>query len=200
MFNRLKWVFYIVSFICSIILLLLLLIALTSYFKSRYTFNLSDTLAFAQLVLSIILLPTVIFGFVITFQSFRASQDQPDIDLFLETESGVHEKSIKFDSSEILKPRAERTDHPIETERPFGLVIINTGNAIALWYAIHITFQFDEAYSDRYLNWTQFYKMIVGQHWQINHEERGKNKRFDGMFMSEGSLALYPNMPIKICE
>jgi hypothetical protein len=196
MFDWKKWLL----FVCLCFIATDLLIYIVTYIiKNYFGLSSSDTLAMAQLILALLLLPTVLFGFFITVQAFRESQDLPDLDLFLEPETGLYEKSLKFNSSEIFKRRKEQSENKfLLTEIPFSFVIQNKGNAIALWYAISISIQFDAA-PNFYLDWTQFYK-TSGEHWQINHEEREKSKRFEGMFMSKGSLASYPNLPIKICE
>lgn len=205
MFNWKKWQLFV---LLGFFALILLLFAITYGIKIKFDLNSADTLAFAQLVLSTLLLPTVIVGFSITVQSFRETQELPDLDLFLEQKTGLYEKSLKFNSSEIFKRRKEwrvielftgSINPPsIDTEIPFSLVIQNKGNVIALWYAISINIQLDVA-PTAYLNWTQFYK-TTGEHWQINHTELDKSMRFEAMFMSNGTLASYPNLPIKVCE
>lgn len=196
MYNWKKWLlFVLLGFIAFIILLF----AITYGIKNYFGLNSADTLAFAQLVLSMLLLPTVLIGFIITVQAFRESQDIPDLDVFFEAKTGIYEKSLKFNSSEILKRRKEgelRSIH--QSELPFALAIKNKGNTIALWYAISINIQFD-ATPQAYLDWTQFYK-TSGEHWQINHTELDTNMRFEAMFMSNGTLASYPNLPLKVCE
>jgi hypothetical protein len=196
MFRWIKWLLFI---LLASIVLGLLDYGISDLIKNLFGFNTSDTLAIAQLVLSLLLLPTVLVGFFITVQAFRESQDLPDLDLFLETKSGVSEKSLKFNSSDILQLRTNSELRYNQTEQPIAFVIKNTGNAIAVWYAIRITIQYDVAPPSRYLNWNQFYGM-VGDYWHLNHEERERNNRFEGTFTSNGSFAAYPNMPEKICE
>ncbi|HYT45580.1 MAG TPA: hypothetical protein VEP90_24865 [Methylomirabilota bacterium] len=196
MFDWKKWLLFV---LLGFVALVILLSAITYGIKNYFGLNSADTLAFAQLFLSLLLLPTVLVGFFITVQAFRESQDLPDLDLFLETKSGVSEKSLKFNSSDILQLRTNSELRYNQTEQPIAFVIKNTGNAIAVWYAIRITIQYDVAPPSRYLNWNQFYGM-VGDYWHLNHEERERNNRFEGTFTSNGSFAAYPNMPEKICE
>src|SRR6266566_7583812 len=139
MFNWIKWLLFV---FLGVIALIILLFAITYNIKIKFDLNSADTLAFAQLVLSTLLLPTVIVGFIITVQAFRETQERPDLDLFLETKTGLYEKSLKFNSSEIFKLRKEWGENefitkpinapPIQTEIPFSLVIQNKGNTIAL--------------------------------------------------------------------
>ena len=207
MFKWKRWGRTWLIFGVSVLLTYILTIAIVLVIKQRFDLNTADTLSFAQLVLSTLLLPTVIVGFIITVQSFRETQELPDLDLFLEPKTGIYEKSLKLNSSEIFKRRKElsekfvngRINPPsIQTESPFSLVIQNKGNAIVLWYAISINIQFD-APPTLYIDWAQFYK-TQGEHWQINHAELDKSMRFEAMFMSGGTLASYPNLPIKVCE
>src|SRR5713226_6218244 len=180
MFNWIKWLLFV---FLGVIALIILLYAITYGIKIKFELNSADTLAFAQLVLSTLLLPAVIVGFILAVQSFRETQELPDLDLFLEPKTGLYEKSLKFNSSEIFKRRKEWSENEfftqhinppsIKTEMPFSLVIQNKGNAIALWYAISFIIQFD-ASPTLYTDWTQFYK-TSGEHWQINHAELDKS-------------------------
>src|SRR6266702_334360 len=189
MFDWKKWLLFVglgLGFIATGLLIYLVAFLIKNYF----CLSLSDRIAMAQLILSLILLPTVLVGFFITVQAFRESQDLPDLDLFLETKSGVSEKSLKFNSSDILQLRTNNELRYNQTEQPIAFVIKNTGNAIAVWYAIRITIQYDVAPPSRYLNWNQFYGM-VGDYWHLKHEERERINRFEGTFTSNGSLAVY---------
>ena len=182
------------------ILVTSLLVYIVTYsIKNLIGLNSSDTLAMAQLVLSLLLLPTVLVGFYITVQAFRESQELPDLDLVLKTNSGIYQNNLKFSSSSIMQRRKESEGRSRESELPIALAVINMGNAIAVWYAISITIQFDATPQARYLDWTQFYK-TGGEHWQRNFAELETSKRFQTMFMSNGTLAAYPKMPLNICE
>jgi len=176
--------------------------AIVLVIKNNIGLNTSDTLSLTQLVLSMLLLPTVLVGFIITIQAFRESQELPDLDLFLELETGIYKKSLEFNSSEIFKRRKEWSENnppSIQTEKSFSLVIQNKGNAIALWYTISINIQFG-AIPQAYLDWTQFYQTRGAEHWQRNQTELEPNMRFEAMFMSNGTLASYPNFPFTICK
>src|ERR1700694_5201402 len=135
MFNWKKWLlFVLLGFIGYVILLF----AITDGIKIYFGLNSADTLAFAQLVLSTLLLPAVLFGFIITVQAFRESQELPDLDVFFETETGLHEKSLKFKGNAIFQQHFTESHHIRASHKPIPLVIVNKGNAIAVWYSIHI--------------------------------------------------------------
>jgi len=201
MFDWKKWLLFVglgLGFIATGLLIYLV----TFFIKNYFCLSLSDRIAMAQLILSLILLPTVLFGFFITVQAFRESQELPDLDLFLELETGIYKKSLEFNSSEIFKRRKEWSENnspSIQTEKSFSLVIQNKGNAIALWYAIRINIKFD-AIPQAYLDWARFYQTRGEEHWQQNQTELDTNMRFEVMFMRNGTLASYPNFPFKICD
>lgn len=142
----------------------------------------SDTFSLGQLSVELILIPTVIVGFVVTIIQFRASQETATPRLYWEVHNGSFVESIDL----VLPPGNGRARTP-------RLAIRNEGKAITTWYLI----QFEIA-NDVYIKDAPRIIRLVGDiissptndtHWHFN--TLPEKQVFS--FMSNGMYALYPD-------
>ncbi len=140
-----------------------------------------DTFSLGQLIVELILIPTVIVGFIATIIQFRESQETATPRLYWETKTGTLAKAIDL----TMPPGNGRARTP-------RLVIINEGKAITTWYLI----QFEVA-KEVYLRDAPRINRLVGDiissptsdtHW---HFDTLPEKQFFS-FVSNGMYALYP--------
>jgi len=175
--NRLLWIVGITAILLACCLVTLLTVI------GQLTLNLQpgDVFTLAQLSVELILIPTVIIGFIFTIIQFRASQEAATPRLYWETKTGNLVKSI-----DRITPSGNAR---VRTPR---LVIRNEGKAITTWYLI----QFEIA-KEVYLRDAPRINRLVGDiissptndtHWHFNTLP----EKQISSFMSNGMYALYP--------
>lgn len=163
-----------------------LLIVITLVLVDRYfQWSKSDTLALQQLIIAVILLPTAIFGFIFTADAFRKTQTAPALDLRWQTKPGTYEKTL------ILQQHAG--GGTIGSQGTIALV--NTGNAIAVWYLVRISIPVWPRSSQLYTNFAierWFGKTGESFNWQKELIDEETHVTF----FSNGQIACYPGHPL----
>jgi hypothetical protein len=147
----------------------------------------SDALALLQFFITLALIPTVLFAFVATADSFRKAQSRPQLSLLWEDDY----------SRSTTVHTARQSQSAILSSTP-RLLLHNTGNAVALWYSVAVDIPFDGAFG----NSTQFptprFRPAIGNNlnW-INGSIEGANRV---TFLSNGQIASYPNVPLPLID
>jgi hypothetical protein len=183
--NKSLWIIGITSIIMACCLVTLL----TTTGQLIFNLQPGDIFTLAQLSVELILIPTVIIGFIVTIIQFRASQELAKPQLYWKTKIGNFVKSI-----DLTVPRGTGI---VQTPR---LVIRNEGKAVTTWYLV----RFDIP-KEIYLAINPEINRLVGEHLNSSTDDSHwyldsfpeKQSRF---FMSNGKFALYPNYPQPLCE
>ena len=140
-----------------------------------------DIFSLGQLSVELILIPTVIIGFVVTIIQFRETQETAIPRLYWEVNNGSFVESIDL----VLPPGNGRARTP-------RIVIRNEGKAITTWYLIKF-----EITKDVYLGDAPRINRLMGDvissptsdtHWHISTLP----EKHIWSFMSNGIYALYP--------
>jgi hypothetical protein len=82
------------------------------------------------------------------------------------------------------------------------LIILNKGNTIALWYAIHIkvTNVHVQIRPNWFVDFWDTFTLGMKDHWQVDEAELSMYHNLEATFTSNGEMASYPNLPLKFCE
>jgi hypothetical protein len=170
MTSKNAWKFIVITYV--IVVLLLLLIAWAVGLRGW-----GDIFSLGQLLVDAVLLPVVIIGFLMAVEEFRKSQARPDMDLYWEAEPNGTVKELVLEAP----PRGNANLH-------FRPVLLNTGNAVGVWYMLNITLP-----DELNIGW----QPILGDedNWRLARTK-------DGLlltFMSNGQVAAYPNYGLLLC-
>src|SRR5579864_1488670 len=161
-FNERMWKRYIVP----VILVYAVTTALVAGIKILLNLNTADTFSLAQLILSMLLLPTVILGFTFTVLTFKEAHELPDLDIFWLNETGTYQTDLTFDASrwywvtegftgseyqgKLINKNQRKVIDQAALKSISGLyppmirmVLVNKGNAIAVWYVVSLRIQLD---------------------------------------------------------
>ncbi len=159
------------------IFLVLLLAALDRWLK----WPRSDTLGVQQLVIAVLLVPTAIYGFLVTTAAFASTQAAPVLDLSLEVAPGKYEKSTTVVAASVL------------TRRTPAIVLTNTGNAVAVWYLIRIE---RPQLPDK--EYPRTWASIGSEsNWKIPAPDDTRSAD-PILFLSNGEFACYPGVPFRL--
>lgn len=133
-----------------------------------------------QVVLELLLLPTVIIGFLYATNEFRKSQLRSDLDLHWDFDALIR----KDDSSVILDmPRHEHKIYFLK------LHLENKGELLTNWFAIEVEVPTFGDYRDIQFDW------YIGDsnYWSTEVvPQNGRVKALKHRFSSNGQLALFP--------
>jgi hypothetical protein len=176
--------------ITGIILACCLVTLLTAIGQLAFQLQPSDVFTLGQLSVELILIPTVIVGFIATIIQFRASQETAKPQLYWKTKTGNFVKSI-----DLTIPQAATSI--VQTPR---LVMKNEGVAVTTWYLVQF-----EITKEIYLENTPRMNRLIGEN--INSSIDDSHWHFDSStekqiwsFMSNGKYALYPNYAQELGE
>jgi len=174
----------------GIILACCLATSLTAIGQLVFHLQPGDTFTLGQLSVELVLIPTVIVGFIATIIQFRASQETATPQLYWETQAGNFVKSIELTISQAATSL-------IHTPR---LVIRNEGKAVTTWYLVQF-----EIVKEIYLENAPRMNRLVGEN--INSSIDDSHWYFNSLpekqiwsFMSNGKYALYPNYAQELGE
>lgn len=157
---------------------------------AKYVFKVEtgDLFSLGQLLVELMLIPTVIAGFYFTAIEFRASQQTPDLHLYWE----LQDKQLKNTSILKMPPGNGRGRTP-------RLIVKNEGKSITTWYLIRLDFP-TKVFSD---NEPKLIREVgnrrdhptIDSHWHTDVSA----EKISWQFMSNGEYALYPNYSQPIC-
>jgi hypothetical protein len=233
-FNGLIWKRYVLP----IILIYAATAALVASIKVLLSLNTADTLSLAQLILTMLLLPTVVLGFTYTVLTFKEAHELPDLDMFWLTETGAYQTDLTFDvspwcwvdeESTVLEYQGKlinKNQHKSVAQAALKsipgvypptirMVLLNKGNAIAVWYVVSLRIQFDpiSSFGENRFKVAHKYPdstIIISSALTLNREWEGaettepdqwqmntaEKDSIVATFMSNGKLALYPYYPL----
>jgi hypothetical protein len=151
-----------------------------------------DLFSLGQFLVDVLLLPVAIFGFVLAMEEFRKAQASPSLDLYWETEASKHEKEIVL---EVPRPVKDMPLRQIVMKRDAHLVLVNEGQAVAIWYSLRLNVPLEIAESA-----THFCEL----EWRIDVSEQDcwqpdrSSDELRVVFLSNGRIAAYPDYPLSL--
>lgn len=140
-----------------------------------------DLYSFGQFLVELILIPIVIYGFImakeeleIAVKQFKISQEKPDLDLYWKTgeDQRSNKLELKIDSRGLI---------------PFKPELFNNGDAIAIWFMVQISIP----------AWLEVHcERLVGTPDNMEQKQVGDQMVFT--FMSDGQTGAYPRVGLPL--
>ena len=172
----------------SLIVITLIISVILLGAQHLYSLSFGDLFSLGQFLVELILIPTVIVGFIIAIAEFRASLHKAQLSLYWEPKTDKFEKFVELNiSSGNTRESTPR------------IVIRNSGRAVTNWYLIRL-----EIPRELYFEHEPKINRLIGNisipintdtHW--HRDARPENIIFE--FMSNGEYASYPSHPQPIC-